>query len=553
MDEKKKQAVKESIKAWLKEPSNLWLVVVVGFAFIIRLYYFNLTQNQPLWWDESDYLAFAKNIAGFPVEWVVTAKHNSIYPFLAGAIFAIGGSEAFAKFVLQFIPSILTVFFTYVTAKKMYGDYRIGLIAAAILSVFWVHLFNTMRFHVDILGFFTGVLAIYVFWTGYERKEKLFGKIPSRWAIPLAVTLVLLTYMVRRGYFLFGLFFLVYMLITKNPKQLMRDKYNWIGLAIAIVGILIAETVIFVAGIGGVGGDYFQSENAINFLPLQLFGSQERGFFIMNGGLAFNGLFFAFWIGAIIALANAVISFPVIRKKAAGIARSDVFNLLAIIITLGFFIYVLRIQGSFGETRWYLPLAFAAFVCVGRGLVTIANQLKPYHKYAGVVLIVLVVGLGMYHQVQVSDNIITSRVESFEGIRQAGLFLRENSDPNALIITTPLPQVAYYAERKVIQPKQMLGADTYEVPLEDVLQKIRETPEAQFMIVSFSEPNHPTWMKQVVTEGGRMRAWEIPFMDSRIDFATGEQTIMESKTYGDLTFQLLTVQKDVFVYGITRE
>ena len=35
------------------------------------------------------------------------------------------------------------------------------------------------------------------------KKEKIFGKIDPKWAIPLTVLFVVLTYSIRRGYFLF--------------------------------------------------------------------------------------------------------------------------------------------------------------------------------------------------------------------------------------------------------------------------------------------------------------------------------------------------------------
>ena len=52
---------KEKIINWLKKPSNLILVLVLIFAFALRLYYFILVKNQPLWWDEACYGILAKN------------------------------------------------------------------------------------------------------------------------------------------------------------------------------------------------------------------------------------------------------------------------------------------------------------------------------------------------------------------------------------------------------------------------------------------------------------------------------------------------------------
>src|SRR3989344_8145678 len=157
---------KEKIRSWLKNPHNLILIGIFLLAIIIRIYYFSLTANQPLWWDEADYLAYAKNLANLGGDWIVTAKHNSIYPFIVAGLFLLGLGEPFVKFFIQIIPSILSVWLVYLICNEMYNDKRIGLIVSFLMTTFWVVLFNSMRFHVDIPGLFFGLLAIYVFWRG---------------------------------------------------------------------------------------------------------------------------------------------------------------------------------------------------------------------------------------------------------------------------------------------------------------------------------------------------------------------------------------------------
>ena len=80
MDERREK-VRDSIKSWLKDPHNLTFLGIMVLALVIRLYYFVLTKNQPLWWDESDYMAYAKTLAGFGGGWIIAAQHNSLFPF----------------------------------------------------------------------------------------------------------------------------------------------------------------------------------------------------------------------------------------------------------------------------------------------------------------------------------------------------------------------------------------------------------------------------------------------------------------------------------------
>jgi len=101
---------KEKIKAWLKNPYHLIFIIILILGICIRLYYFNLTKSQPIWWDEADYLAYAKNIAGIVPYWTITSQHNSILPYLVAVFFKVGLSEEIVKFLLELIPSIILIF-----------------------------------------------------------------------------------------------------------------------------------------------------------------------------------------------------------------------------------------------------------------------------------------------------------------------------------------------------------------------------------------------------------------------------------------------------------
>ena len=504
-----------------------------------------MTSEQPIWWDEADYLADAKNRAGSPGEWEVTAKHNSLYPYLTAFFFMLKFSEPATKFFLQVIPSILSVLLVFIIANKMYNK-KTALISSFILSVFWVHLFNTMRFHIGIPALFTGLLAIYVFWTGYERKEKIFGKIPYKWAIPLTVFFVVLTYSIRRGYFLFGVFFLIYMLSTKKIKTLYKDKYNWLALFLAIFLLLLTETFIFTSEISTVSEGYFHGENSINLIPLQVFPS----FFSNTPFQLTNFFLFLFWIGLAIVSFNLAFSLGHIKKSNNNSLNADLFNILAIIITLSLFIFVLRGK-TFGEPRWYFPLAFSSFIFISKASLFLLKKAKPYSKKIPIYLLIIVIAFSGFYQITSANSIIKGKIPTYQGIREAGLFLKEISSPEDLIITVSRPQIAYYAERKVVHPRWWLDWTDYDsVPLELFLEKVAQTPEAKYLLVSFSEPNHPLWMRNKFPHLDQK--WEIPFTESSIDFKTQQQDIKPEVSYGPITFKLLEVKEDVFIYEISR-
>ncbi|MBI2448956.1 glycosyltransferase family 39 protein [Candidatus Pacearchaeota archaeon] len=545
--DKKLEERKNKITGWIKD--NRILIAILVFAIIIRLYYFILTKNQPLWWDEADYMAYAKNLAGYNVEWIVTSQHNSIYPFIVAGLFKIGFSEVFIKFLLQLIPSFLVVLMMYFICIKMYDDKRIALISSFLMAMFGEFLFNTMRFHIDVPGLFIGMLAIFVFWQGYEKKERIFGKINPNWTIPLTVFLVLVTYLIRRGHLLFGVFFLAYMAFTKKWKDLIKDKYNWIALFTGSALFLLAEKFIFINKISEVGGLYYHEELPISFFPLNIFSTYFRN--ITNPSLSI--LLYLFLIGLVITFYNIMSSFGYIKKLEKEGVRADLFNILTILITLSFFMFILRIPGP-GDPRWYFTMLLGTFVAISKSSLLITDFIKKYNKHVSIIILIVLIGYGGYYELKYADFTIKNKASSFEGIRQASLFIKENSNPDDLIISTPITQTSYYSERKVVTPNDWVwNGPAPDTPFESVLEKIKQTPEARYLLVSFSEPNHPLWMKTVqVNQQGQMTAWEIPFMDTKVDFVTGAQDIKQEKTYDGITFRLVNIKQDVFIYEIIR-
>jgi hypothetical protein len=541
-EEKKPSDFSLKLKNWLKDRHNLVFSIILILVLFLGLYFFSITKSQPIWWDESDYLAYAKNLAGYNVDWVVTAKHNSLFPFVVAGLFILGLSEISIKFILEFIPFILLVILTYFTASSMYNK-KVGAISAFLIGLLSEVLFNVMRFHVDIPALMFAMLSLYIFWQGYENKEKLFGIISPNWAIPLAVLSIIISYSFRRGYFLFGIFFLVYLLLTMDFKKEIKNKYNWIGLILAIILIIFVETTIFSAGITNVAEGYAHVDRPINLLPFKVFSS----FFSNFSNSILSPLLYLFWIGFFMLIFNTLIYIGHIKKLKNKQVKADLFNLIVIISTLLFFILVLREQTSFGEARWYFPLLFSSLICISKSSDLIYSYLKKYNKQLGIIVILVLIGFGAYHQVQQANLIISNKISSFEGVKQAGIYLNKNSLPSDIIISVPTPQTAYYSERQILNPRKWTQWDSYEIPQEVIFGKIQENSNITYLLVSFSEPNHPSWMKTQT-----QTTWEIPFMDTKIDFQQGIQEIKQEKTFGNLTFKLLEVKQDVFIYNIER-
>src|SRR3989338_6379885 len=130
---------KEAVKNWLKNKYNLSLILVMLVAFLVRLYFFAQADNQPLWWDEAEYMATAKHWA-FGVPYEVNAQRPPLFQLLAVPLLKIGLTETALKFLLVLIPSLLVVLITYLLGKEMFNK-KIALIAAFTSSFIWSFLF----------------------------------------------------------------------------------------------------------------------------------------------------------------------------------------------------------------------------------------------------------------------------------------------------------------------------------------------------------------------------------------------------------------------------
>lgn len=543
---------KEKASKWLSNPYNQVFLGILILAVVIRIYYFSLTSSQPIWWDEADYMAYAKNLAGLGSNWIVTPEHSTVFVYVVAFFFKIGLSDPIIKFILEIIPSILLVFLTYEICILMYKDKRIALIASFLMGTFWELIFYSMRFHLEVPSLFFGFLAIYVFFKGYEKKEKIFKKIDPKWAIPLTALFVILTYSFRRGYFLFGIVFLIYFFLTEKITVIVKDKFNWIALALALILILIVEKFAFVMPTIKAAETYYVSNNPINLASFNVFAA-----YFQNISSSFlSPLLYLFWIGLLLMIINLALSIGYF-KKYKGKIRSDLFTFLMIVIAMVYFIFIQRLApGSpWGEPRWYYSLLLGTFICVSRGTLIIADYFKKYHKYLPLIIIIILIGYGGYYELQHADSIIKVKLDSYRGIKEASLYIKDVSNPGDLIISVSRPQPAYYAERDVLSPYEFLNTEINEsIPLEDFLQELEERPEAKYIIVTFSQPHHPYWMRQdVYTPQGGFAKWIIPFMETEIDFTTGEQSIQQEKSYDSITFTLLTIKDDAFVYKITRE
>src|SRR3989344_3035770 len=158
---------KKKIKNWFKDYNNLALFSILLISIVIRFYFFFLTKNQPLWWDELAYGSLAKNFVTHFWDGTSMIVHETeirplFFPLLWSGLLRLGFSESFNRFLLSLLPSVLSVFLIYKIGYLIFNK-KTGLISAAIFSVLWLNLFYSVRFLVHSLELLFLSFSIYLF------------------------------------------------------------------------------------------------------------------------------------------------------------------------------------------------------------------------------------------------------------------------------------------------------------------------------------------------------------------------------------------------------
>jgi len=406
----------------------------------------------------------------FGTYYEILPQRPPLFPFLAFLLYKVGFSEIPIKFLLEIIPTFLSVLFFYFLIKEMY-DKKTALIASFILSVSWIHLFYSMRFMTDSISFLFGIIAFFFFWKGYVLNK-------GRGYVWLIGPLVALSFLSRLIGILYGMFIFLFLILTDRFKFL-KNKHVWLSLllfALTISPYLLwshsyyGNAFAFRSGYGDVQGYPL----GWNFISL-VYDYPELGFFI-------------FFILGLLTLIPMFLGVDILLLKRDKTHYADFFMFLSMLFTLAFFIYFLRV----GENRWLILMSIGIFAVSAKGIVLIYSFVnKNVSKILAIILLLAILFSGAYFQLKHADAIIKSKINSYYQVKEAALWMKSNSNSSDIIISASLPQTIYYSERKVIlflNPKVINQAYTQE-EFTELIKKLRP----KFFVTSVFEPWVPQW------------------------------------------------------------
>jgi len=413
---------KERILEFFKNNFNLIIIAVLIFSFIIRLKY--LIINQAVWFDEAVYMGAAKAWA-FGVPYQLHFVRAPLLPFIWTIFYKIGlGEFTFRIIILLF--SLAGLFLTYLIGKILFNKY-IGLIILTITSFHYLNLFYTARLLTDIPSLTLWLAAIYFFWEGYINKKYNY--------LYLMGFMFILSVLMRFPSLILGLVLLLYLLITEGLKFI-KNKRLWYSVGIFLI-IFIPYAIW-----------YYKTYTKILILGTSAFYSQK---ILLKQSLSFmptilisplNLFLIALLIGLIIILFNLILGYDLLRKDEE--LKKQLFIILWILLPFSYFAF----YSGYVEDRYFFYIFPAIFMIIGDVLLKLNNILKKYYKFLGVILIIFLICLTGYKQITYADQLIKIKADSYIQFKQAGEWIKENSNKNDSIVASGEPFFAYYAERK---------------------------------------------------------------------------------------------------------
>ncbi|MBI2629025.1 glycosyltransferase family 39 protein [Candidatus Pacearchaeota archaeon] len=415
-----------------------------------------MTKSQAHWWDTLAYGAIAKE----SVYHLWTGTHfivsesiirAPLLPFVWSLFMRLNLSEVWVLIFLEYLPSLASVYLVYLIGKEMYNE-KIGLISAFVMSVLWINIFYTARIMTDIPSSFLVLLSIYCFFKSYENFNLKYFSI-SIFSISLAI-------LMRNSSFLIGATYIVFLVLIKKHK-LFKEKNFWIGGIIGAIPLIFFFLSNFLTK-----GDFFPALGSYassaaakssyayyiidQFFPHlfpSLFKSNYSTILNILKGNPFsifgNILLTLFAIGLIIAILELFLSKGYIFKLKR--TKSHIFSLLLLILSLAFFIFYIKAA----EDRYLLIIITSLLFFSAIGLTYIYDKIKKYNKNIAVVFLVIVLALSAYSQYSYGHPIIESKIPSYYNLKQAFVWVNENTPENAVVLGDGIdPYVIYYGNRK---------------------------------------------------------------------------------------------------------
>ena len=417
----------EKIVNWFKK--NWILIGIIVFTIAIRIYYFVLTQGQPLWWDSAEYMLISRRFA-FGIDYNFGPVRPILFSFITSLFLRISNTE-FLPRVFMLLLSVATVPGMYLLGKELFNK-KVGLVASFLMSIFYLNLFFTYRLLVDLPSLTFFIYGAYFFSRYFNT-----GKNSSLYFAAIMVAIGTL-FKLSTAFILPAI--LIYVLITQG-FSFIKKKETWIS---ALIFSLIMTPYI-VWGYFKFGG-FVLVQASSHVSPESYF----IGFNILKNYLMLFPTYFSWYIifpficG--IFLMYKLFLYPDKLIKGDKYLARDLYLILILLIPLVFVSFLI----GHNENRYIITIFPAILLISGSFIIKSYDFVKKYNKFIAALFLIVLLGFTTNYQISQTDSLIKDKIGSYGEVKEAGLWLKENTNQEDIIATKSQPQIRYYSERRVI-------------------------------------------------------------------------------------------------------
>lgn len=450
--QKRKDKINKLLFGWVKDNYDKLFIVILIAAFILRLWIFFKTQDQAIWWDAGDYLATAKNWAGVNPymldNWYY--RRGYLWPLFGAIFFKFGFGDIGLRFAVTLFSTGI-VFVSYHLVKKIFNK-KLALLTSVALSLSWIFLFFSGRPLTNLPATFFLLTAVLFFWKGYMLKE-------GNKFIYLFGLFFAFTCLTRMQYLMFATPLLV-MTFTKEKFKFLSNKHLWIAVGIfALVFIpqmymhnqhfgnplldltkyYLGVGVSATGEVGGLGGGSTLHVYFTN-LPYILDGN-NNGY---SSLFTLSPMYVLFLIGFFWFFIDLFLGFDRIFSNKD--VQKKLFVLVWIVSTFLFLGYITPHL----EQRYMmqtLPFLFLIAVFPLSKISDLISEKSKLSKNTAFFIVIVVLILFLIPNITFGNNLTELKKTSYLEVKQSGEWIKENSNPEDIVISSSFPQTAYYSER----------------------------------------------------------------------------------------------------------
>ena len=494
---RRKKRIKNIFFGWVKDNYDKAFLLVLATAFLAYLFVFFKTLNQPLWYDAANYLATAKRLV-FPklgLNDIWYYRRGFFWALFPALFFALGLGEAGVRLSLVFFGSGI-VLTSYLLLSKMF-DKKKALISSIGVAFSWIVLFFVGRPLTDIPACFFLLLSLLFFWKGYVLKE-------GKKFLYLFGVFLAFSFLTRMQTLMFVPAFLIIIFLKEKFKFLL-NKDLWIVFFIFLL-LMTPHIILYSKHYGNPIKDLTTYYLKIGENPSFEGGSKDEKSFsnlfsyfrdlpYMLGGqfLLGKAIFFLFLFGAFIFFLELFLGFDKIFKSKELQKKIFVFSWIVIpFLALGYIT-------EYIEQRYILSTLPFFFLLASLPLFSLEKYLGK-NKKSSIILIAILFLILMIPNIIWANKLIEIKKTSYLQVKEAALWIKENSNPGDIVISNSQPYIVYYGERPTYsfnvrqeglhyQKKELLNYSWGEKGLDEFVKE----KKPKYLMLSIFE-NHKEWM-----------------------------------------------------------